>query len=99
MKVNELQPGHYYACYNTWEDTVDTTEVYIIKYDRAEKTEYDDYDIYGKIIACYRTGLSIDYRCIMIHSATEFKEITEKQYAEILNKYKALYLATQKLMQ
>lgn len=99
MKINELQPGHYYVCYNTWESAVDTTEVHIINFGSAEKTEYDDYNIYGEIIACYRTGLSVGYKCIMIHSATEFKEITEKQYAEILNKYKSLYISVQKLME
>lgn len=99
MKINELQPGHYYVCYNTWESGVDTTEVDIIKYGSAEKTEYDDYNVYGEIIACWLTGVSLNYKCVMVHPTTEFKEITEEQYSEILKKYKALYLATQKLMQ
>ena len=99
MKVNELQPGHYYACYDTWKDEVDTSTVHIIKYGDAEKTEYGGYNVYGEITTCCLTELSRGYRSIMVHSATDFKEITEKKYAEILNKYKSLYSAIQKLME
>lgn len=105
MKVNELQSGHYYVCYDTFIDEVDSSTVHIINYINTEQTEYKfcktEYrfcKVYGEIITCSLGEFSRDYGFIKIYpSMTDFKEITDKQYAEILNKYKTLYSAIQKL--
>ena len=99
MKVNELQIGHYYACYDTWRKEVDTTTVNIIKVSNKERTEYGFRKVWGEITECSLPEFSIEFTYIKAYPETDFKEITEKQYAEILNKYKALYSAAQKLME
>lgn len=100
MKVTELQPGHYYVCYDTYRDETDTTTVHIINYINTEQTEYRFCKVYGEITTCSPDEFSRNYRFIRMYpSMTDLKEITEKQYAEILNKYKELYSATQKLME
>lgn len=99
MKVNELQPGHYYACYDTFIDEVDSSTVHLINYANVEQTEYRICKVYGEITTCSLSEFSRDYGFMRTYPETEFKEITEKQYTEIFNKYKSLYMATQKLME
>lgn len=105
MKVNELQPGHYYACYKTWPDEVDKDIVLLVHfYDKEWVEDWKFYKIQGFIIECSPKSIGATREFIKAYAKqgfieTEFKEITEEQFNDIRAKYTIMYNTVQKLME